>query len=236
MSSPPPIITDERKVSVLTRFSMKDKPDEAAVESRDQEPTTLDELRNLLVGPEQIQIGRLKQRLDDPGLHAEDVSRVLAEAIALRSSRDDQVAKALEPSIEETLKASVRRNPKPLVEALFPVMGPAIGKAIFSAVRGMIQSLNQFFENNLSLQGVKWRLEAFRTKKPFPEIVSRHTLLYQVEHVFLKTPLTWKRIRTWKACALVIATCGLNWDRTPFWRPLFGRIPLRIWRVYSVKP
>ncbi len=164
---------------------MKDKPDEAAVESRDQEPTTLDELRNLLVGPEQIQIGRLKQRLDDPGLHAEDVSRVLAEAIALRSSRDDQVAKALEPSIEETLKASVRRNPKPLVEALFPVMGPAIGKAIFSAVRGMIQSLNQFFENNLSLQGVKWRLEAFRTKKPFPEIVSRHTLLYQVEHVFL---------------------------------------------------
>ncbi|NNG06151.1 MAG: OmpA family protein [Desulfobacteraceae bacterium] len=164
---------------------MKDKADEAAVESRDQEPTTLDELRNLLVGPEQIQIGRLKERLDDPGLHAEDVSRVLAEAIALRSSRDGQVAKALEPSIEETLKASVGRNPKPLVEALFPVMGPAIGKAIFSAVRGMIQSVNQFFENNLSLQGVKWRLEAFRTKKPFPEIVSRHTLIYQVEHVFL---------------------------------------------------
>jgi OOP family OmpA-OmpF porin len=164
---------------------MKDKADEAAVESRDQEPTTLDELRNLLVGPEQIQIGRLEERLDDPGLHAEDVSNVLAEAIALRSSRDGQVAKALEPSIEETLKASVGKNPKPLVEALFPVMGPAIGKAIFSAVRGMIQSLNQFLENNLSLQGVKWRLEAFRTKKPFPEIVSRHTLIYQVEHVFL---------------------------------------------------
>jgi len=164
---------------------MKDKADETTVDNRDQEPTTLDELRKLIVGPEQIQIGRLKERLDDPGLHAEDVSGVLAEAIALRSSRDDQVAKALEPSIEETLKASVRRNPKPLVEALFPVMGPAIGKAIFSAVRGMIQSLNQFVENNLSLQGVKWRLEAFRTKKPFREIVSRHTLLYQVEHLFL---------------------------------------------------
>ena len=169
----------------MARFSIKDEVDETAVESRDQEPTTLDELRQLLVGPEQIQIGLLKERLDDPGLHAEDVSRVLAEAIAIRSSRDDQVAKALEPSIEETLRASVKRNPKPLVEVLFPVMVPAFGKAMFSAIRGMIQSLNQFVENTFSLQGIKWRLEAFRTKKPFRQIVSSHTFLYQVEHVFL---------------------------------------------------
>ena len=111
-------------------------------------------------------------RLDDPGLHAEDVSRVLAEAIAIRSSRDDQVAKALEPSIEETLRASVKRNPKPLVEVLFPVMVPAFGKAMFSAIRGMIQSLNQFVENTFSLQGIKWRLEAFKRKKPHVPISS----------------------------------------------------------------
>ncbi len=164
---------------------MEDKAEKVAVDNGDRKPTTLDELRKLLVGPEQIQIGRLKERLDDPELHAEDVSRVLAEAIALRSSRDDQVAKALEPSIEECLRASVRRNPKPLVDALFPVMGPAIGKAIFSAIRGMIRSLNQFLEDNFSLQRLKWRVEALRTKKPFREIVSRHTLVYQVEHVFL---------------------------------------------------
>lgn len=164
---------------------MKDEVDETATDSRDQEPTTLDELRKLLVGPEQIQIGRLKERLDDPGLHAEEVSRVLAEAIVLRSSRDDQVAKALEPGIAETLRASVRRNPRILVDALYPVMGPAIVKAIFSAIQAMIQSLNQFVENNLSLRGVKWRLEAFRTKKSFHDIVSRHKLVYQVEHVFL---------------------------------------------------
>jgi outer membrane protein OmpA-like peptidoglycan-associated protein len=164
---------------------MEDKADEVAADNRDRKPTTLDELRKLIVGPEQIQIGRLKERLDDPELHAEDVSRVLAEAIALRSSRDDQVARALEPSIEECLRASVRRNAKPLVDALFPVVGPAIRKAVFSAIRGVIQSLNQFLENNFSLQGLKWRVEAIKTKQPFREIVSRHKLVYQVEHVFL---------------------------------------------------
>jgi OOP family OmpA-OmpF porin len=164
---------------------MEDKADEASVDRREEKPTSLNELRELLVGPEQKQIGRLKERLDDPELHAEDVSRVLAEAIVLRSSRDDQLPKALEHSVEESIKASVSRNPKPLVDALSPVMGPAIGKAIFSAIRRMIQSLNQTVENNLSLQGLKWRLESFRTKKPFREIVLRHTLVYLVEQVFL---------------------------------------------------
>jgi OOP family OmpA-OmpF porin len=179
------IINDERRVYGLAKFSIEDKADEAAVDRREAKPTSLDELRELLVGPEQKQIGRLKDRLEDPELHAEDVSRVLAEAIVLRSSRDDQVAKALEPSIEASLKASVRRNPKPLVDALFPIMGSALGKAIFSAIRGLIRSVNQIVENNLSVQGLKWRLEAFRTKKPFLEIVSRQRLVYQVEQVFL---------------------------------------------------
>jgi outer membrane protein OmpA-like peptidoglycan-associated protein len=164
---------------------MEDKAEEAGADNGDRKPTTLDELRKLLVGPEQIQIGRLKERLDDPELHAEDVSRVLAEAIALRSSRDDQVAKALEPSIEESIKASTRRDPEPLADALYPVMGSAVGKAIFSMILGRIQSLNQFLENNFSLRGLKWRLEAFRTKMPFREIVSRHSLVYQVEYIFL---------------------------------------------------
>jgi OOP family OmpA-OmpF porin len=164
---------------------MEDKADEAAVDKGDQKPTTLDELRRLLVGPEQNQIGRLKERLDDPALHAEDVSGVLAEAIALRSARDNHVAKVLEPTIEESIKASVRRDPRPLVDALFPVIGPAIRKAISSAIRGMVQSLNQIVEYSFSLQGLKWRLEAFRTKKAFGEIVLLHTLAYQVEQVFL---------------------------------------------------
>ncbi len=164
---------------------MKNKADEAGVNNSDKKPTTLDELRRILLGPEQKQIVQLRERLDDPELRAEDVSRVLAEAVALRSARDNRLAKALEPFIAASIKGSVKTNPHSIVDALAPAMGPSIWKAALSAVRGMIQSLKQIIEYTFSVQALKWRLEAFRTKKPFGEIVLAHRLVYQVEHVLL---------------------------------------------------
>ena len=46
---------------------------------------SLDELRELLLEPFRSQLDELRQRLDVPELHARDISRVLPEAIALRS-------------------------------------------------------------------------------------------------------------------------------------------------------
>lgn len=142
-------------------------------------------LRGLLLEPVQAQLGKLQDRLDKPELHANDVSQVLPEAIVLRSTRDKQISKALEPSVEEAIKTSIKKDPKVLADALFPVMGPAIRKAISSTIRGMIQSLNQILEYSLSLQGLKWRLEALQTRRPFGEVVLLHTLVYHVEQVFL---------------------------------------------------
>ncbi len=143
------------------------------------------ELRNLLLAPEQLQLRELQERLDNPSLLANDVSNVLPEAIVIRTSRDRKVATALQPTIEESIKASVTKNPRVLVNALFPVMGPAIRKSIYSTILGMIQSFSQALEYSFSLRGIKWRLEALKTGKPFAEIVLLHTLVYQVEQVFL---------------------------------------------------
>ena len=137
---------------------------------------SLDELRKLLLGPFQLQVNKLQERLDTP-LQADDVSRVLPEAIALRAARDKKIALALEPITENAIKASIRRDRKILVDALFPVMGPAIRKAIAAAIQGMIQSFNQILEHSLSLKGLKWRFEVLRTGKPFAEVVLLHTLL-----------------------------------------------------------
>ena len=145
---------------------------------------SLEELRGLLLGPFRLQLKKLQERLDNP-LHADDVSRVLPEAIALRAARDKKIALALEPITENAIKASIKRDRKILVDALFPVMGPAIRKAIAAALQGMIQSFNQILEHSLSLKGLKWRFEALRTGKPFAEVVLLHTLLYHVEQVFL---------------------------------------------------
>ena len=142
-------------------------------------------LRDLIVGPKKARLDRLEGRLDDPAVRTNEISRHLAEALVLRSGRDDQIARALEPTIADAIKASVRKKPQVLADALFPLMGPGIRRAISATIMGMIQSFNHVLNNTFSWQGVQWRLEALRTRKPFAEVVLLHSLVYQVEQVFL---------------------------------------------------
>lgn len=143
------------------------------------------ELRHLLIGPERSQLDSVQEYLDTFQIQPEDVSQVLAEAVLLRSQHDRQLANALLPTIEEALQASVRKNPRILIDILFPMLGPAIRKAISAALHSMIEALNRSLEMSLSLRGLRWRLEALRTGKPFAEVLLLHTLTYRVEQVFL---------------------------------------------------
>jgi OOP family OmpA-OmpF porin len=145
----------------------------------------LAELRGLLVGPEQAQIEALRERLENPALLAEAVSRVLSEAIRLRAGRDASLRSSLSPIIEEAISRSVRRNPAILSDALFPVIGSAVRKAVAAALQGMMESLNRVLEQSLSIRGLRWRIEALRTGKSFGEILVLRSLLYRVEQVFL---------------------------------------------------
>ena len=78
------------------------------------------ELRNLLLGPIQIDVGKLRERLDDPEIHASDISRVLAEAIALSSTRDKKrLTRALSPAVEDIVTASLEKDRKAFTNALF---------------------------------------------------------------------------------------------------------------------
>jgi outer membrane protein OmpA-like peptidoglycan-associated protein len=142
------------------------------------------ELRALIVGPEQRQLHTLQSRLDDPATQARDVSRVLPTAMLLRKN-DPQMTRALAPTVEEAITASVRRNPRPLADALFPIFGPAIRKAIAASLSGMLESLNQTLEHSLSWRALQWRITALRTGRSFAEVVLLNTLLYRVEQVFL---------------------------------------------------
>jgi outer membrane protein OmpA-like peptidoglycan-associated protein len=160
--------------------------DQAAQNNHPANSDGLDELRRLLVGPEQQELVKIQERLDrQQSLLPEDVGRVLPEAVTLRSHQDKKVTEALLPTVEEAIGISVRKNPQTLVDALFPVIGPAIRRAISEALTGMVQAMNQTLEHSFSPQGLKWRLEAWRTGKSFAEVVMLHTLLYRVEQVFL---------------------------------------------------
>ena len=142
-------------------------------------------LRELIVGPEQSRLEELRRRLDDRQLRTEDLSQVVAEAIALRARRDRTLQQTLNPIVEEAVRISVTRDPGILANALFPVIGEAVRKAVAHALRGLVESINRTLERSVSLEALKWRIEALRTGRPFGEIVLARSVRYRVEQVFL---------------------------------------------------
>ena len=142
-------------------------------------------LRHILLEPEQGAIARLQQRFDDPDQFAATVSAVLPAAIARAISQDDRLGRELTPVIEAATQSSIRRDPRTLINILAPLMVPAIRKSVAETLDSSLQSLNQALKYSLSWQGLKWRIEAYRTGTSFAEVVLRHTLVFRVEHVFL---------------------------------------------------
>lgn len=142
------------------------------------------QLRSIILGPEQRKLRALRKYVLDPTAQTRDVSRVLPDALQLRA-RDPQLMRALAPSVEEAISASVQKNPQALADALFPVIGPAIRKAVAHTFDAMIDSVNQTIERSVSWHALQWRLTAWRTGKPFAEVVIANTLDYRVEQIFL---------------------------------------------------
>jgi OOP family OmpA-OmpF porin len=145
----------------------------------------LAELRELLLGAERQRIRELERRLDAAGVTGEELAELLPEAIVLRARRDRQLARALAPTVEGAISESVRRNPREIATAIFPVLGPAIRKAIAEALAGLAASINRAIEHSVSPRGLAWRLEAWRTGVPYPQVVLKHALIYRVEQLFL---------------------------------------------------
>ena len=138
-----------------------------------------------LLGAERRRLQELERRLDAAGVTREELAELLPEAIVLRAARDRQLARALAPTVESAIGESVRRNPREIATAIFPVLGPAIRKAIAETLAGLVASINSALEHSLSPRGLKWRLEAWRTGVPYAQIVLKHALVYRVEQVFL---------------------------------------------------
>jgi outer membrane protein OmpA-like peptidoglycan-associated protein len=166
----------------------KNRPaNEPEEESSSNGSGSLEELRHLILAPEQAALERLHERIENPDSRTKDVSGVVAEAIQQRREQggSDALSDALAPTIETALHQSVRKDPTALADALFPVMGPAIRRSILETLRSFLDSFNHVLDQSLSWQGLKWRLEALRTGRPFTEVALLHSLVFRVEQVFL---------------------------------------------------
>lgn len=157
----------------------------AASQNGEPRDERLAQLRGILMGPELAEMEALRRRLDDPKTRAEELSRAVAEAIAIRAGHDRDLQQNLQPIVEEALRISVARDPGMLATALFPIIGEAVRKAVTHALRGIVESINQMLDRSISPESWKWRVEAWRTGKSFGEIALMRSLKYRVEQVFL---------------------------------------------------
>ncbi len=125
------------------------------------------------------------QELESRRPTADEISDVLPDAVALRSQRDSELDGALSPTIEGSLERAVQRNPQRIADAIFPIIGPAIRKSMRAALSSIVEGFNRALEESFTLRGLGWRIEAWRSGTPYPEVVLTHSLVYRVEQLFL---------------------------------------------------
>lgn len=144
----------------------------------------LDRLRQLLLSPEHRRLLELEAKVNDPLRYTNDIIEQLPHAVTVRTKRDSKLAEALAPTVDQSVAESVRRNPQRLVDAISPIMGPAIRKSISDALADLVASFNAAAAQSLSLQGLRWRLEAWRTGVPYERLVFIKSFVYRVEQAF----------------------------------------------------
>ncbi|MDC3961432.1 OmpA family protein [Polyangium jinanense] len=146
---------------------------------------TLDDLRPFLVKPEQERLKSLEHKLETPEALAEAIGEVLPQAAVVSQKRGEELSSAMQPLMLSSIHETVRKNPELFADAIFPSIGPAVRKAARAAVEALLQRLDDMVQQTMTLESLRWRIEAARTGRPFVEVVMLHNLAYRVEHVFL---------------------------------------------------
>lgn len=143
------------------------------------------ELRTLLVGPEQEELGALKRRLGSRSEQIEAVAEVLPPAVDRSARQGPELRRSLEPVVRDVLQVTLKHDPSVLIDAVLPVIGTLIRRYISAALQDFVDAINLAQEKSLSARSLRWRAEAWRTGKPFADVVLANSVLYRVEQVFL---------------------------------------------------
>lgn len=145
----------------------------------------LDELRRLLLNPEQEQIAQIQTQLSDHRTRVNELSRLLPDAIRARNERDAALTTALKHNIGPALKEAIKKDSATIVGALLPLIGPLIRRLITQTLNEFVQTIDESMKHNFTPQGLRWRFEALTTRRPFAEVVMYHTLVYRIEQALL---------------------------------------------------
>jgi OOP family OmpA-OmpF porin len=146
--------------------------------------TDLGTLRRLLLGPEYQSVLATNLIVNDPDKLGELIIPAITQALQVKQSANN-FQSAVTPTVVSALMDSVSEDPKPIADALYPVMGPAIRKSISATMSQMTSNFNELLEQSVSPKAWQWRFDAWRTGRSYSEVVLIKNLVYQVEQVFL---------------------------------------------------
>lgn len=156
-------------------------------EAPHEDEATFEQLRSLLVGPENEALAELRREI--AALRApvdlDTLSAALPAAIARRRDHDGVLKTELTPVIEAAVHDSVRERPAAFAEAIFPVIGPAIRRSISDAMTRFTEQTSYALDHAFSVQSWRWRLRSLLTGKKLSDVILADSLVYRVEQVFL---------------------------------------------------
>ncbi|MDR2401233.1 MAG: hypothetical protein LBD73_06240 [Deferribacteraceae bacterium] len=145
----------------------------------------VDKFKELVFRGELDRIEELERKLDSQLRSTKSVSDVIAEAVVMRSSKDNMLSAALSPIVENSLQDALKKRPQDFISIIFPIVGSLIRRSISETFSSMLGSFSKSLEFSFSPKGIKWRIEAIRAGKSFSEIVMLHTVVYRVEQIYL---------------------------------------------------
>src|SRR5262245_34954805 len=129
-------------------------------------------LMKILAKPTAQRLDQLEHRTDSieeclkASPTAENVSAALPAVVRIGNRKSTEVETAFGPYMESALDQSIARNRDKMASSMYPLLGPMIRRYVNAAVRDAMESINMILARALSLQGVRWRWESFRTGVP----------------------------------------------------------------------
>lgn len=147
----------------------------------------LERLKSLLLTPEREQIQSLDQRTAAHQSRWDDLPIALPNLLEQAQLRSEpgRLGRALAEPVADALSEAVVRRRDSIVDALFPVIMPAIRRAIAESLRVLSADINQLLESSFTPRGIGWRVESWRSGRPYAEIALKHSLRYRVDYLLL---------------------------------------------------
>lgn len=152
--------------------------------SQNNKKDSLATIKNVLLKDELTQLNQLLKDTGDKDKKLDELTDIIAEAIARRAARDNAIATSLTPILERSLANAIRKDPKMMADAIFPIIGPAIRRSVVEMLNDLLEQINRVARQNI-FNKIRWKIIAKRSGKSYAEVVFSQTLEYQVEQVFL---------------------------------------------------